>query len=100
MKEIKTLKDAKEAIKKHKAELEEEYGVKELKAFGSYARGENKAGSDIDLLIEFRKTPDLFRFIETERRLEEILGVKVDLVRKKAVRQELRKTITREAIPL
>jgi predicted nucleotidyltransferase len=48
--------------------------------FGSFARGENKKGSDIDILVEFKDTPSLLALIRLENELSEILGTKVDLV--------------------
>jgi predicted nucleotidyltransferase len=48
--------------------------------FGSYARGDNKKGSDLDILVDFKKTPSLIALIKLENDLSEILGTKVDLV--------------------
>jgi uncharacterized protein len=48
--------------------------------FGSYARGDNKKGSDIDILVEFKESPSLLTLIKLENDLSEILSVKVDLV--------------------
>ncbi|RLG57218.1 MAG: nucleotidyltransferase, partial [Candidatus Hydrothermarchaeota archaeon] len=61
-------------------------------------RGEQREASDVDILVEFYETPDLLKFIELERYLEEILGVKVDLVRKQAIREELRERILKEVV--
>ena len=66
--------------------------------FGSYAFGEDIEDSDIDIFVEFEEVPDLFKFIELERYLEALLQVKVDLVRKKAIRKELKEQILTEAI--
>jgi predicted nucleotidyltransferase len=48
--------------------------------FGSYARGDNKKDSDIDILVEFKESPSLLTLIKLENDLSEIIGVKVDLV--------------------
>ena len=48
--------------------------------FGSFARGENKIGSDLDILIEFKNPPSLLGLIRIENELSELLGCKVDLV--------------------
>ena len=85
-------------LKQHKKELSEKYKVKEIGIFGSYVRGEQKKRSDIDILVEFEEVPDLFRFLELERYLEGLLGLKVDLVRKKALREELKDTILSEVV--
>jgi len=45
-------------------ELKEKYHVSYLGVFGSYVRGEQKLESDLDVLVEFSKTPTLFKFIQ------------------------------------
>ena len=92
------LEEIKEILKKHKKELQENFKIKNIGIFGSYVRGEQREASDVDILVEFYETPDLLKFIELERYLEEILGVKVDLVRKQAIREELRERILKEAV--
>lgn len=72
--------------------------MKDLGIFGSYVRGNQKKRSDLDLLVEFEEVPSLFKFIELEDYLNEILGVKVDLVRKKALREELKDSILKETV--
>ena len=84
------------AIKSNKKLLRQEYGVKEIGIFGSFARGEPKRKSDIDVLVDFYNVPDLIKFIELERKLQRLLGKKVDLVRKQAIREELKDNILRE----
>jgi len=51
-----------------------------LGIFGSYSRGEQKEKSDIDILVKFSRRKSLLDLVRIERRLSEILGVKVDLV--------------------
>ncbi len=48
--------------------------------FGSYARGEEKPTSDLDVLVKFCTPKTLLEFVRLERRLSEIMGVKIDLV--------------------
>ena len=91
------LEEIKEILKKHKKELQENFN-KNMGIFGSYVRGEQREASDVDILVEFYETPDLLKFIELERYLEEILGVKVDLVRKQAIREELGERILKEVV--
>lgn len=95
MKSYKTIEDI---LKQHKKELAEKYRVKEIGIFGSYARGEQKKRSDVDILVEFEEVPDLFKFLELERYLEELFGLRVDLVRKKALREELKDTVLSEVV--
>lgn len=80
--------------------VESEYCVKNLEVFGSYIRGEQKKGSDLDVLVEFSKTIDLFTYIELENYLSEKLGVKVDLVMKDTLKPRIKERILNEAIPV
>jgi predicted nucleotidyltransferase len=77
------------------AEICRKYGMKELAVFGSAARGELSPESDVDLLVEF--LPDanisLLGHLAAERELSQLLGRKVDLVSKRALRSRLRPTI-------
>jgi len=57
--------------------------------FGSFARGDNKKGSDIDILVEFKESPSLLTLIKLENDLSEILGIKVDLVTTGALKNTL-----------
>ena len=73
-------------------------GVRSLDLFGSVARGEASPDSDVDLLVEFDRTIGLFHFFRVQRRLEEILDARVDLVRRDAVKPQLRDRILAEAV--
>ena len=75
-----------------------ELGIKSLAIFGSVARDEARSGSDVDLLVEFHRTPDLIEFAGVKLRLEELLGCRVDLVTRKGVHPMLRRRILKEAI--
>jgi predicted nucleotidyltransferase len=83
-------------IRRHKPEIAREYYIKQIGVFGSYIRGEEKADSDIDILVEFEKPIDLFRFLDLEERLSELSGRKVDLVSKKALKPYIGKEILKE----
>ncbi|MFQ5975848.1 MAG: nucleotidyltransferase family protein [Candidatus Hydrothermarchaeales archaeon] len=85
-------------INKHKKDITKKYQVKEIGVFGSYVRGEQGGASDVDILVEYDVVPDMFKFLELERYFEEILGMKVDLVRKEAIREELRDSILSEVV--
>lgn len=93
---MKTLNEVKILLSEHKEKLAKKYFIKEIGIFGSFVRGEQNKRSDIDILVDFEKLPDLLTFIEIERYLEEILGIKVDLVRRPALRIELRDKIQAE----
>jgi predicted nucleotidyltransferase len=77
-------------------ELNEKYHVSYLGVFGSYIRGEQKPGSDLDVLVEFSRTPTIFKFVNLENYLSEVLGVKVDLVMKDALKPNIGRHILNE----
>ena len=95
---MKSPKKIEEILKEHKKDLAEKYKVKEIGLFGSYVRGEQRKRSDVDILVEFQKVPDLFKFIELEMYLERILKKKVDLVEKNGLRPRLRDIILNEVV--
>jgi predicted nucleotidyltransferase len=67
--------------------------------FGSFARGDNKKGSDIDILVEFKEAPSLLTLIKLENDLSEILGIKVDLVTTGALKNKrIKKSIQKDLI--
>ena len=74
------------------------HAVKELWLFGSAAREELQADSDIDILVDFAAPVTLFEFARLRRRLESLLGRSVDLVTRDALRPQLREQILREAV--
>ena len=95
---MKSPKKIEEILKEHKKDLAEKYKVKEIGLFGSYVRGEQGKRSDVDILVEFQKVPDLFTFIELEIYLERILKKKVDLVEKNGLRPRLKDIILNEVV--
>ena len=77
-------------------ELKEKYHVSYLGIFGSYIRREQKSESDLDILVEFSKTPTIFKFVNLENYLSDVLGIKVDLVMKDALKPNIGKHILSE----
>lgn len=82
----------------HKREFEEKFKVKEIGVFGSYVRGEQRNGSDLDVLVEFKEPVGLFEFMDLEEYLENILKINVDLVSKKALKPRIGEHILREVV--
>lgn len=82
----------------HISLLKEKYPIKEIGIFGSVARGEGKEESDIDILAEFSSPIGLFDFIHLENELSTLLGKKVDLVSKKAIKPAIREVILNETV--
>ena len=85
-------------LKIHKPELERRFGVIDLALFGSTARNSTRAGSDVDILVDFRGPATSARYFGVMFYLEDLLGHPVDLVTNGALRPELRPHIEREAI--
>ena len=86
----------KELFEKISSFLEKEGAIK-VAIFGSYARGEEKPESDIDILVEFSETKGLLTLVRIERELSELLGVKVDLLTEESISPYLIDGIKREA---
>lgn len=85
-------------IKRVKPQLVEKFHVKEIGIFGSYVRGEQRPPSDIDILVEFSQPIGLFTFLDLEDYLKKVLGKKVDLVSKKALKPYIGEKILRETL--
>lgn len=83
-------------IRNHKTEITKEFHVKEIGVFGSFIRGEERMDSDVDILVDFDKPIDLFRFLDLEERLSELSGKKVDLVSKNALKPYIGQAILKE----
>ncbi|MBU4350609.1 nucleotidyltransferase family protein [bacterium] len=71
-------------------------GARKIAVFGSYVRGEEKPGSDIDILVEFSGRKSLLELVRIERELSEVLGIKVDLLTEKSISPYLIDTIKKE----
>ena len=82
-------------LSKNKQRLATKYGLSSVAIFGSFARNENTANSDVDILVDFKK-PIGIGFIDLAEELENILGIKVDLVSKNGVKENYLKAIERE----
>lgn len=88
----------KEVLNKHLDFLKERYRVENIGVFGSIARGEQGRTSDVDILVEFSKPIGFFKFIELEEFLSQLLGRKVDLVTKNALKPAIKEEVLRELI--
>lgn len=88
-------------IRQHMPELRERYSVASLGVFGSYVRGEQRRGSDLDLLVEFSDPNlSLLKLIEMENYLTDLLGVRVDVVEKTGLKPRIGEHILQEVEPV
>jgi uncharacterized protein len=74
------------------------YKAKTIGLFGSFVRGQQSDGSDIDVLVDFEEGADLFDLMGLSLYLEEALQRKVDVVPKRALRAELRESVLLEVV--
>jgi predicted nucleotidyltransferase len=93
---MKTLDEIKSILARHKQELAERYKVKQIGIFGSYVKGGERKKSDVDILVEFEEPIGLFKFMELERHLTGLVGRKVDLVMKTALKPRIGRCILEE----
>lgn len=84
-------------LHEHRAELSA-FGLRRLAVFGSVARDEARAGSDVDILVEFDGPPTFDRYIELSFFLESLLPVPVDLLTAGSVRDVFRDAIEQDAV--
>ena len=82
----------------HKATLARRFAVAELVLFGSFARDDANANSDVDLLVRFDGPTDWRRYFGAQFYLEDVLGRPVDLATDKTLRAELRPRVEQDAV--
>lgn len=87
-------------LRRHLPDLSARFHLASIAVFGSFVRNEQRPDSDLDLLVTFSKTPSLFKLIELQDELSELLGVQVDLVVKSDLRPRIGRRILEEAIEL
>ena len=87
-----------EILRTHRDELRKRFGVKSLAIFGSVARDEAGPDSDVDILVEFEGRATFDRYMGLKFFLEDLLGRRVDLVTRKALKPRMRPYVEREAI--
>lgn len=81
-------------------ELLARHGASNPAVFGSVARDQATPGSDVDLLVDLPAGASLFDRVELKSALEDLLRTRVDLIRRRNLKPELKATVEAEAIPL
>lgn len=92
----KLLKEKREAI----FQIAAKHGARNIRVFGSVARGEADDRSDIDILVEMEKGRSLLDLAGLWRELNDLLGIRVDVVTEKGLRDSIREQVLGEAVPL
>jgi len=100
MQDLRSLTKLQDKIRSLTPVLADHYQVESIALFGSYVREEQRPDSDLDMLVTFRETPSLFKFLQLEYYLSDALGVKVDLVMKDALKPRIGERILSEAMPV
>ncbi|MFV2040730.1 MAG: nucleotidyltransferase family protein [Candidatus Hydrothermarchaeales archaeon] len=95
---MKTRDEILKALSKELPKLKENFNVKKIGLFGSYARGEQREESDIDLLADFEPAIDYFTLFELEERLSKILGAKVEIVTPGALKEIIKPYIMQDLV--
>ncbi len=89
--------DALNLVQSHQAQLQT-LGVKSLNLFGSVARDQATAKSDVDILVELDESTGFFEFFQIKHYLEDLLQCPIDLGTTDALKEHLRKPILEEII--
>ncbi|MBU1672574.1 MAG: nucleotidyltransferase family protein [Actinobacteria bacterium] len=93
----------KELIENKKNEIQaaaERHGARRLRVFGSVVRGESGPTSDVDFLVEFEEGRSLLDQAALLVELEDLLGIRVDVVSEGGINPRMRDRILNEAVPL
>ncbi len=97
---MRSIEEIKLLLAEHKEEMRHRYGVKEIGIFGSFVRGEERPGSDVDILVDFEKPVGFFTFLRLEEYLGKVLGLPVDLVTRDALKPHIGRHVLEEVIPV
>jgi len=94
---MKTREEILSLLSKHKPELEKHFKVRKIALFGSYAREEQNQESDVDVLVDVAPSIGL-EFVTLAERIEQLLGIRVEVVSSRAVKSKKMKFIKQDLI--
>jgi uncharacterized protein len=81
-------------------DLARRHGARNIRVYGSVARGQANDGSDLDLLVEWEPDRSLLDVVGLKQDLEDLLGVTVDIGSERGLHWFIRDEVLREAVPL
>ncbi len=76
------------------------YGAHDIRIFGSVARGDATTDSDLDLIVRFDPERSLFDHGGLLMELQDLLGVKVDIISERGMRERFRRHVMKETVAL
>ena len=86
-------------LKSHSEVVREKFGVKRIGIFGSFARGEEREDSDLDVLVVFEEGQKTFdNYMDLKFYLEDLFGREVDLVTERALKPQLKDSIMKDVV--
>ena len=94
---VETTKNITNKLSKLKVRLKKRYPISSMAIFGSYARNEQTDTSDVDIMVEFNGKIGI-KFIDLANDIEKALGLKVDLVSKKGIKEQYLNSILSDLI--
>ena len=97
---IYSLEEIKTIIEANRKTFSEKYFVGKILLFGSYAKNQQTATSDIDLLVDFEQPIDMFEFLNLQEFIENLFNKKIDLGTSKSLKSFIRESILKDAIVL
>jgi predicted nucleotidyltransferase len=99
-KKVMNIKDLLQTKREEILRTAAKHGARNIRVFGSVARGEADEESDIDLLVEMEPSRSLLDHAALWLELQEVLGRKVDVVSDRGIKPRIRERVLREAVPL
>lgn len=97
---MKTKEEILRTLEQLKKEIKTRFKVKEIGIFGSVIRKEQRETSDIDILVDFKDSADIFDLVGLALFLEERFNQKVDVVPKEDLRKEIKESVLKEVVYL
>lgn len=94
---MRSLQDIEKVLSSNKTQLFSKYHLTEMGVFGSIARGDHAASSDVDIMIDYQGAMGL-EFIDLAEELEQLLQTRVDLVSKRAIKPSLLSRINQDIV--